>query len=269
MSARAMDWAWAQMPNAGATPAFITLLWLADAANVRGEYTAERSDLAASLCCDERTVSRHMAKLEELGLVQRKPDTRADGGRGPNLYVLALTPLTTGVKGGAGVKGVVVANNGGPSDNSSREDQQEQLLDPKVDVGKGRPRIEIDRARLTADEWRLAQHIAAKFNELNVKAGGKATNLLTTKGRATDDLRAIVCRIREDPQLTLADHTRIIEAEFAEPWWGKAFAGSVRVIYSPNSWARAKSATAKRRTDRRRFKGERQPTGKDAEDWEW
>lgn len=66
----------------------------------------------------------------------------------------------------------------------------------------------VNRKKVTKDEWELAGDILAAFNR-------HADADLTLDAHFVP----LVGRIREKPEITLADHDRIIEANFAQPWW--------------------------------------------------
>lgn len=124
-------------------------------------------------------------------------------------------------------------------------------LGTEVEPNGARARIYVSSKLVTAPEWEIADAAIAAFNEAN----GSALTLVGTRGSGTENLKRIISRAREHPELGPAEHVEIVRRNFAEPWWtGKA--GGVGVIYGPNAWQRALVATG-RPTEKRRFRDER------------
>lgn len=92
MSAIALTWAWRQMPALKSTPAKLVLVALADRADDDGELYPKLAWVAEKVQMDRRNVRKHIATLEELGLLERTERMRTDGdGRQTsNLLRLAL-----------------------------------------------------------------------------------------------------------------------------------------------------------------------------------
>ncbi len=93
MSVQAMTWAWAQPcpPTSKAV-----LLALADHADDEGVCWPGRKGLAEKLRIHDRNITRHLSKLERMGLIRSEERLRADGSRTSNLYhlvgVIYLSP---------------------------------------------------------------------------------------------------------------------------------------------------------------------------------
>ncbi|WP_019585264.1 helix-turn-helix domain-containing protein [Deinococcus apachensis] len=89
MSSAATGWAWQQhVPNGIKT----TLLALADLADGRGRVQEPQEEIATRAGCKDRTVRRHLAWLEEHGLIRRERTYRDDGGRDVDEVQLMMKP---------------------------------------------------------------------------------------------------------------------------------------------------------------------------------
>jgi DNA-binding MarR family transcriptional regulator len=87
MTIRAMNWAWEiELP-----PALkLVLLKLADRANDDGECWPGSASIAKACGIGARTLVRHLAQLEELGLIKSTARYNDDGKRTNNIYQLDL-----------------------------------------------------------------------------------------------------------------------------------------------------------------------------------
>jgi len=87
MTIRAMNWAWeVELP-----PALkLVLLKLADRANDDGECWPGNASIAKACGIGARTLVRHLATLEELGLIKSTARYNDDGKRSNNVYQLDL-----------------------------------------------------------------------------------------------------------------------------------------------------------------------------------
>ena len=112
----------------------------------------------------------------------------------------------------------------------------------------------VDRHRLTADEWRMAEAIMAEWNQ----RAGTEFHLLGTRGKATEHLKRIVGRIRENPEITLDRHIEVVRYNCANPWWqGKPT--TIGVIYGPQAFPRCLAMGQDGRNGKR-FADERRTT---------
>lgn len=88
MTIRAMNWAWdVELP-----PALkLVLLKLADRANDDGECWPGQESIAKACGVGARTLVRHIATLEQMGLIRTERRYGEDGRRETNMYVLSLS----------------------------------------------------------------------------------------------------------------------------------------------------------------------------------
>lgn len=123
---------------------------------------------------------------------------------------------------------------------SASKDYQQGVKVPNGSVG---------RFKITAEEWALATRLLARFNELS----GKRLSPVSTRGAPTDNVKAIIGRVREYPDIGLDEHLRILDANFADPWW-KGEPGGPGVIYGPGAFPRC--AAKKGRTKKNDYERE-------------
>lgn len=88
MTIKAMNWAWeVELP-----PALkLVLLKLADRANDDGECWPGQASVAKACGIGARTLVRHIATLEQMGLIKTEKRYGDDGKRTTNMYVLSLS----------------------------------------------------------------------------------------------------------------------------------------------------------------------------------
>lgn len=88
MTIRAMNWAW----EIDLPPALkLVLLKLADRANDDGECWPGQDSIAKACGVGARTLVRHIATLEQMGLIRTEHRYGGDGRRDTNMYVLSLS----------------------------------------------------------------------------------------------------------------------------------------------------------------------------------
>lgn len=210
----------------------LLLIALADRANPEGLCYPGRESLAAYCCCTPRHVTRMIGRLAERGLIAVQ-----NRRRGGNLYLVFPTEESRAEHGftesGHGEPDIAVIS-------GHADARNEDTPTPPTRAGlangepSGEPRDMSQRtgvvgvgtvvfgSKVTRAEHELATLVLADFNRM---AGTRVT--LDTR----EHLRLIVGRIREHPELELADFGRIIEANLADPWWdGRP---SLNVIFSP------------------------------------
>ena len=92
MSVRAMSWAWTQAcPPTSKT----VLLALADHADDDGVCWPGRQGLAQKLRITDRNVTRHLSRLQAIGLISSEARYRPDGSRTSNVYhLLGVSNMT-------------------------------------------------------------------------------------------------------------------------------------------------------------------------------
>jgi DNA-binding transcriptional ArsR family regulator len=107
VSNEAIDWAIKQ-DAAGNAPRKLILILLANRADDAWVCWPSRRLLAEESGLSPRQVVRHLASLEEDGLIRRVAWERADGGQGANVYVLGPgdsgTPVSCTTRGGGRVR---------------------------------------------------------------------------------------------------------------------------------------------------------------------
>lgn len=90
MTIKAMNWAW----EVDLPPALkLVLLKLADRANDDGECWPGQASIAKACGIGERTLVRHLATLEAMGLLQKQLRYGEDGRRSTNIYRLDIDGL--------------------------------------------------------------------------------------------------------------------------------------------------------------------------------
>jgi hypothetical protein len=115
-----------------------------------------------------------------------------------------------------------------------------------MNATKTPPPPSIDGVPASYEELALAVAIIDAFNEAN----RSSYSLTTTHGEPTNELRILLRRIRESPEVELEEHRRIIAANFANPWWAEPKAGSVAAIYGERTWPRCRVNNGIRRSGR-------------------
>ena len=91
MSIKVMTWAWSQDVEARDK---LVLMALADHADDDGICWPGIKGVAAKNRISERAVQRHLANLQEVGLLTVTPQYRLDGSRTTNLYQIQMTPTS-------------------------------------------------------------------------------------------------------------------------------------------------------------------------------
>jgi hypothetical protein len=208
----------------------LVLLALADAAHDDGvtwigqELLAEKSKIA------EPSVRRCIRDLEAIREVETRKAQR--GRKRINVYRVtlpgvldpdydrlpfAVSPFTTTAQylrpSETDDRASVRADDRTPS--YAREEDPEERepsragppRSPAVVRPKNRPAT-VDRQRVTDAEYELAVAILAVFNEI-----------AETNYKSKDWVAKVVARIREQPDLELDDHRRVIRSAFANRWW--------------------------------------------------
>lgn len=225
----------------------------------------------------ERTIRTAINDLSEAGhiVVQQR-------GGGTNIYQLRTLALTevqspkqpnlpdfvrsTRKNSSGGNKGVTRKKpSGSTRKNSSckvdtgevEEDKQHATAaGAESKPGKKKPpTATVDGHKIKPDEWDLATHLLDRFNGLT----GRSWSAKGTTGKPTENVKRIIMRLREYPEIDREAHVEILERAFAYPWWGAKPPSSTGVIYGPNAFPRCVTADAqpKRPEGRRSFDNER------------
>lgn len=257
MSDVATAWAWSHLADLGPTPAFVTLMLLANEADTEGTLKRRRSTLASKMETSTKTITRHTTKLVDSELLEVYEGTKTNGGQGANTYQLRLDrcvqadrsvpPSLQGEdqRGDTSVPPLVSPHSGDGKDAS--KEQFEMTLKGCTSLPEP-PKLTVDRHPLTAEEWQIAERAMAAFNECN----DSKLRLIGTRGGATDALTRIISRIREHPELTADDLERIVRNNFANPWWKEPKLQGVGPIFGPKPWSRAMTNTGERPTGKKR-----------------
>lgn len=204
MSLAAINWAW-ELERLDPTEKLV-LLAICDCHNGEtGVCCPSRQYIARRACVGVRSVSRWMHSLEQRGLIRRLEHFDEEGRRRANDIEVLLheaTPATTG--GVTSDKGEGVA---GDKDDLVTGDK---AIEPEEGTGRRNRtrRARVGRLPVTDRERELSQQVLAVWNEL---AGQSMSS--------SDWTARIIGRIREHPELELADHRLVIEAALADPWW--------------------------------------------------
>jgi len=214
VSVHVSSWAWKQ-PVKNPT-AKLVLLKLADAANDDGICWPFQKTIAEQIGITDRQVRTHLNALAAAGLISIEQHYREDGGKSYCVYeVIGYTHRKS-------ASGTPEASDPGHRKHASalaRATVRKTLEpEPSIEPDPHSPPTPktVDRKPVTDDEKRMAIAILLEFND--------AFDSRFTIGAWMGKL---VMRIREHPEMTKADHRRVIEANRASPWWRGAATPSV------------------------------------------
>jgi DNA-binding MarR family transcriptional regulator len=257
MSVRAMAWAWEQHGLSEGEK--LLLMAIADHADDDGKAWPSQDRLGQKIGRSERTVRERLKKLESLELLVREQRHKENGHRTSDMIRLNM-PTTTGklYRRQTLPAATVVSEEPSVVEVGNKEEgvttDKEHFDSPALAT----PKVQIDKLKLTDEEWEAAQKIMATFNE----AAGTRFQLMGTRGRPTEHLKRIVSRMREHPEVTIEEHLEVVKRTCADPWWEDKPA-SVGVIYSPAAFPRC-LATDSRPSHGRKFADERRTSAGDA-----
>ena len=287
MSLEAQQWAWDLDDVRDGD--FRLLLALADSSNGQGMVMLAQERLAKMCKCDERTIRRRLNSLRTQQLVKRMPSYRVDGkGRGVDMLVLMMPGWPEVVDDIVGMEmphvsdgehtgQIVHKPDDEPTkgnDRAKKANRTNRAADivvvtyfgsTKEDVGTSIQRPSVDKLKVNNEEWSAAETIIAAFNE----AFETKFTLVGSRGsRPTEHLKRIVCRLRENPEVTLDEHKEMIKRNAELPpighWWGAGKPTTVGVLYGDRSFLRCLSP--ERPTSKQSFADER-PTDPDDNPW--
>lgn len=216
MSVRATNWAW-EKARAGIVEGgeLLTLLRLADHADNDGVCWPGQKQVAEFTGQDERTVRRHIKRLEERGLLEREKRVCGEGkGRLPDRIFLALDQPGNLSGRSQTTNRTLTSGRSGATNRTSDADQPDiddtrSTYRNRKEPPKGLGGKKVNRKPVTEEEYNLAASIIDSFNEV---AGTGFT--------VDAHLTPIVGRIRERPDLTAGHHRLLIEAVFRHnAWW--------------------------------------------------
>jgi len=256
MSVRAMAWAWEQELPEGEK---LLLMAIADHADDEGVCWPGQEGLARKIGRTDRTVRTRLKHLEALKLIAREPRYNGEGHRTSDRIILLMT---TGKLCRRKTLPPEEAASGEPSSISTTTVDSTSSGDTTATISTSSaatPKVQVDRLRLTDEEWHAANRIIQCFNE----EAGTAFSLLGTRGRPTDHLKRIVSRLRDYPEVTVERHLEVIRHTCANPWWGEGRPTTVGVIYGPQAFPRCLSMDSggqgRRFADERRTAPENAP----------
>lgn len=203
MSNEVIDWVINQPLKGGAARKLILIL-LANRADEQWVCWPSRRKLSEESGVSPAQVSKHLAALEEEGLIRRVPWQREDGGQGSNCYVIgptALTPYSFSRRGGAhfraggssetsrtpapkrGPKNPQENPAGNPASSAAREESRRRSPADAVEAHKGsRPHDEIVMADVPTDLD--SKQILHLINQSSRNPDAYARQIDTIKSRA-------------------------------------------------------------------------------------
>lgn len=212
MSAKATGWAWSVD---GLSPAEkITLLAIADQADADGTYASGMSLLSMMTGAAYTTVSRHLAKFEERGLLSRA--TRE--------IRLKMSRATRGSDSRHASEPRVRASGSGEKERKEDHPRGRTVRDailPKLPLGVDIPddmfqdavaflkaKRKVGGKIITPEEMLIAAAAMAEFNRQAETHQGLASSLTP-----------IIGRIRDRPSWDAEKHVRLVQSAFRIRWW--------------------------------------------------
>jgi hypothetical protein len=201
MSGKVVGWAFdvGLERNLSVTRRFVLVAY-ADNADEDGKCWPEKPRIVKKTGAGRATVYRAIADLEAEGLLRFSTDEK-----GRECAFLAVPWVSH--------------SETGQSQSETEESHSEKRTNKGTVNEPSKARPKVGRKTVSEDELTLAAAVVSAFNEI----AGTALSV-------EPHLTPIVGRIRERPQLTAAQHRRIIEAVFAGDHWWKGPPGP-RIIY--------------------------------------
>jgi hypothetical protein len=178
MSLLAMSWA--LKSNTPPTQKLI-LVVLADHANTEGECFPSIASLAAAVGIGRRSIARHLASMEQRGLIKRVTRTRPDGSQTSNTYRLL------GVSSVSGGEGHERPPNESSNNGTSVTEVTELPPPSAVEVIGWGVFVDVYPARNGGQKWPEARKrwmkLSTKDRDLVLKAAGNYKNYLEGMGK--------------------------------------------------------------------------------------
>lgn len=186
-------------------------------AAARGGFKAYRTEIAQDAGVSTDTLDRYVRDLEEVGVlaVERHQEGRVSL---PNTWALHDPPGRTDA---AGVAAPMRPNARAFLLSEKNEPQERTPVVPS-----NRP-AEVNGRAVTDEEYGLAAQVLAAFNE---QFGSRYTQKVW--------IEKIIRRIREQPELGLADHAAVIQTAARNPWWSGPASPSI-VYGNPGQFERS------------------------------
>lgn len=197
-------------------------------ADARDGFRATRKTIASHAGVGVNTLDRYVRSFEELGLLEVVREKIGEVNL-PNRWAIVdapgsdVTPLAPPQTLGSPTGGALRARSSPEPKNPVSEETP--LVPPSAEVAVispvNRP-ASVSRRPVSDSEYSLACQVLLSFNE---QAG--------TRFRGVEEVRKIIGRIREHPDLTYYDHVDVIRRVLAAPWWDGPTSPSV--IYGNGS----------------------------------
>lgn len=179
-------------------------------ANQEGEAFPSMKSIQAKMNgASFATIRRAKESLLEIGLLDVEVRWRDNGSQTSNLYTIYTAPGFARETG----EGTTGGRGGVPR----MRPPEGESVEPESEGSSPRnPPLTVDRRKVTETELLLAQGVLNAWNEV---ADQRFTSV--------DWIRKIVMRVREHPELTLADYRDVIRSALGDPWWDGAPAPAV------------------------------------------
>lgn len=213
MSVEAMAWAWRQ--RVGNPTRKAVLIALADHADNTGVCWPGHDGIAEKCEVSRRTVIRQIEQLARDGLITVEHRRGQLGRQASNRYRLRVTESHSGTA--QSDTGVTLDPESRVTFTTAQSDTGDHSRvtpvshEPSIEPPKNQSaalRVTESHSGPTPTEVQLVDSLIRAFNvEANTRFSPAAW---------TDDLTA---RFREHPELTEADHLRVVRAAFASQWW--------------------------------------------------
>lgn len=243
MSVEAQSWAIGQ--SGMGIGAKCCLVMLANHANRAGICWPGRKLLAQECDCRPETISKHMAVLEERGLISRAERRRRNGSKTSDWIVLAPLAQDRGPMIDADPSELPQAISDLARKRSGEEFAPDDFRPGQVSFpGRPEPSVEpsapsgsvsarektwsYDGKRVQSDTAAVALEA---FDAYVAKTGQRIKPMRPSNGAPSDALRLITGAVLDHPDVDASQWARLIDGSLAAPWWqGAPTAG---VIFGP------------------------------------
>jgi len=214
---------WVMKHSEAALGARLTLLCLAEFAHDDGTKAFPAvATLAERTRMSQRGVQAALRRLEADGEIERTGTTL----NGTNVYRIFM--------GGADSAGVKLTTGGGEVDDTQgRSNFTQPVINHQGPTMSERERAgarlpKISGRTVNRQHWALTGEVLTAFNSL----AGTKLRLLTSSGGPSEAAKRIYGRVRDYPDIELAEHVDIIGRTLASKWWGIG-PPSIGVVYGP------------------------------------
>lgn len=168
-----------------------------------GQASYGRKLLSKKLRCSLDSLDRAKAELEKHEAISVERGQADNGTLARNVYTIHRIPPANRT----GAATPIAAQQRLP-DSRTGAAMNENLLDESASVSKGWAPQTVSKQRVTKLEQEWTDSLLDLFNE---RAGKKFS------GKSWRE--SIIRRLREHSDMDLTDHTRLVEEQFAHPWW--------------------------------------------------